>query len=368
MRTILLALLALLIAGLIPAAPASAQTNDARCFPETGFCISGNIRRYWERNGGLSVFGYPTGPVETMTIEGWIGPAQWFERDRLEDHANQGLGVLAGRLGAERLEQQGRPWQPGTSLPLNSSCRFFPPTAHYVCGEFRNYWERNGGLERFGYPLTGELTEIIEGRPLLVQYFERRRMELHPQNRPPYNVLLGLLGNEVRATAATTSCAFTVLSELQGNYRAFGGRERLGCPQPGQDFSFIQGATARFERGQMYWINLRGGRSVVVVLFYDANGQVSQQIFEDYWQPGDPETSGLTPPRGLVEPRRGFGKIWREQPGVRERLGWALETEREETLSFQQFQHGDLLYPLSENRVWELHRSGTARSEARRYE
>jgi hypothetical protein len=38
---------------------ASAQT-DERCFMETGFCIAGPIRAYWEANGGLPVFGYPT--------------------------------------------------------------------------------------------------------------------------------------------------------------------------------------------------------------------------------------------------------------------------------------------------------------------
>ncbi len=28
--------------------------------------------------------------------------------------------------------------------------------------------------------------------------FERNRFELHPENAPPYDVLLGLLGKEVR--------------------------------------------------------------------------------------------------------------------------------------------------------------------------
>ena len=36
------------------------------------------------------------------------------------------------------------------------------------------------------------------------------------------------------------------------------------------------------------------------------------------------------PPKGLVEPVRGFGKVWREGTGarVRERLGWATATEK----------------------------------------
>ena len=44
----------------------------------------------------------------------------------------------------------------------------------------------------FGYPIT---EEIAEGE-LTVQYFERARFEHHPENQPPYDVLLGLLGRE----------------------------------------------------------------------------------------------------------------------------------------------------------------------------
>src|SRR5688500_651227 len=129
------------------AAPAGAQTSE-RCFSETGFCISGPIRAYWERNGGLPVFGYPIAPQRTETVEGtWTGPVQWFERDRLEDHSNERKGVLAGRLGARLLEARGTPWQtlPGAPGPGDPrQCRFFAETGHLLCGRFRSYWERNG--------------------------------------------------------------------------------------------------------------------------------------------------------------------------------------------------------------------------------
>jgi hypothetical protein len=46
-------------------------------------------------------------------------------------------------------------------------------------------------------PLSDLQTEEIEGESYQVQWFERARFELHPENQPPYNVLLGLLGNEV---------------------------------------------------------------------------------------------------------------------------------------------------------------------------
>jgi hypothetical protein len=201
-RLFLLIPLALL--ALAAAAPVATQAQDARCFPETGLCISGPIRAYWERNGGLPVFGFPITPLQTETIEGWTGPVQWFERDRLEDHTNEGKGVLAGRLGVERLAQQGRPWQ---FRPLGGQvpgCRGFAETGYYLCGGFQTYWERNGGLERFGFPVTDQIVERIGGRDYTVQYFERRRMEFHPENRPPFDILLGLLGSEIRAGAGPT--------------------------------------------------------------------------------------------------------------------------------------------------------------------
>jgi len=187
------------------ASPARAQTTE-RCFTETGFCISGLIRDYWERNGGLAVFGYPITAVRTELVEGsWTGPVQWFERDRLEDHSNDGQGVLAGRLGAKWLEFKGTPWQtlPGAPGPGDpNTCRFFAETGHILCGKFREYWERNGGLERFGYPITEVFSEAVEGRTYNVQYFERRRMELHPENAgTPYEILLGLLGRDVYTAA-----------------------------------------------------------------------------------------------------------------------------------------------------------------------
>src|SRR5688500_1706466 len=91
----------LLLIALITPQTSEAQANP-RCFPETGKCISGAIRAYWEQNGGLAVFGYPITDLATETnAEGFTGPTQWFQRDRLEDQGPR--GVLAGRLGAQKL-------------------------------------------------------------------------------------------------------------------------------------------------------------------------------------------------------------------------------------------------------------------------
>src|SRR5258706_15720899 len=94
--------LALLLALCAPGA-AQAQTR-ARCFPETGYCIAGRIREYWERNGGLSVFGFPLTPLQRERVEGRSVQLQWFERNRLELHPENAppYDVLLGRLGAQR--------------------------------------------------------------------------------------------------------------------------------------------------------------------------------------------------------------------------------------------------------------------------
>lgn len=83
-----------------------------RCFIETNTCIEGRIAEFWEQNGNLAVFGYPLGAPEQRTIDGKTFIVQQFQRNRLELHPEnaQPYDVLLGRLGADRLSQQGRDW------------------------------------------------------------------------------------------------------------------------------------------------------------------------------------------------------------------------------------------------------------------
>jgi hypothetical protein len=197
------------------APPASAQTSQ-RCFPETGFCIEGRIREFWEQNGGLPVFGLPLAPQREEQIEGKPIQAQWFERNRLELHPENArpYDVLLGRLGADRLAQQGRDWFTFPKSEPKDGCRFFPETGHNVCGEILKAWRASGleldsqrgkseaeSLALFGLPVSDEMTETIQDKDYQVQWFERARFELHPENQPPYHVLLGLLGGEVHGPA-----------------------------------------------------------------------------------------------------------------------------------------------------------------------
>jgi|GEM_PF-980225 hypothetical protein len=203
-------LLVLLLAAFI----SPAQAQDQRCFPETGQCISGRIREFWEQNGGLPVFGYPTTDQHEELIEGQPFQVQWFERNRLELHPENArpYDVLLGRLGVDRLEQQGRDWFAFPKGSEQSGCRHFAETGHTICGAFLNYFRTHGldlsqpgiteaeSLALFGMPISEAAEEVspTDGQTYLTQHFERARMELHPENQPPFNVLLGLLGNEIR--------------------------------------------------------------------------------------------------------------------------------------------------------------------------
>lgn len=81
----------------------------------------------------------------------------------------------------------------GAPQPLPSDdFRYFPETGHGIGHGFKSYWETNGGLPIFGYPLTDEIQE--DG--MTVQYFERAVFEFHPENPDPYRVLLRRLGAE----------------------------------------------------------------------------------------------------------------------------------------------------------------------------
>jgi hypothetical protein len=127
-------------------------------------------------------------------VEGRTLQVQWFERDRIEIQADG--SITTGRLGVDRLNQLGKPWQQGNKITADSGCIAFRETGHQVCGAFARFWQQNGAINRLGLPITPEYTEVIEGRTLTVQYFERRRFELHGDQ-----VLLGLLGREVLSNA-----------------------------------------------------------------------------------------------------------------------------------------------------------------------
>lgn len=175
-------------------------------YAQTSHNISPLFKDYWNQQGGLAQFGYPTTEPfrELNPSDGKIYLAQYFERNRFEYHpdlANTPYEVLLGLLGNQLTEnRRGEAAFKPVSDPKLEGVRYFAPTGHTLSGAFLDYWQAKGGLALYGYPIS----EIFEeqnpddGKTYQVQYFERNRFELHPENKgTPYEVLLGLLGNSL---------------------------------------------------------------------------------------------------------------------------------------------------------------------------
>ena len=88
------------------------------------------------------------------------------------------------------------------AAPRAVACLTFKETSYTACGMFLTYWQSHGGLAQFGFPISPVFNEknaeppAGDGKSHPVQYFQRARFEAHPENQPPYDVLLGLLGAE----------------------------------------------------------------------------------------------------------------------------------------------------------------------------
>ncbi|GAC1555850.1 MAG: hypothetical protein NVS2B7_31550 [Herpetosiphon sp.] len=74
-----------------------------------------------------------------------------------------------------------------------------PGIASCIDGRFNDYWNNNGGLSVFGYPLDNRHPEVNkdDGQSHETQWFERNRFERHSEKPAPYDVLLGRLGDEL---------------------------------------------------------------------------------------------------------------------------------------------------------------------------
>ncbi len=167
---------------------------NSRTFAETGQTIQGRFLSYWDTHGGVALNGYPISGEMMATLEdGKPYLVQYFERVRLEYHPENAApnDVLLGQFGRQ-LHPADAP------VAARAGATFFPQTGHNVDGGFLTYWQANGGLAQFGYPLSEVFTETLgDNKSYQVQYFERARFEYHPENAAPYDILLGQFGRQI---------------------------------------------------------------------------------------------------------------------------------------------------------------------------
>ena len=170
---------------------ATAQTNepDGPYYSATGHNVSETFLEYFKANGGIDRFGYPIteGYVESNGLY-----VQYFQKARLEWHpANPDpYKILPGLLGEDLGKKQAP--IPASQIPATTdpNCIYFSETGHKVCNSFLKYFQANGGVDAFGYPIT----EYVQENGLIVQYFQRALMEWHPAKPTGQRVVTAPLG------------------------------------------------------------------------------------------------------------------------------------------------------------------------------
>lgn len=163
-----------------------------------------------------------------------------------------------------------------------TSVTYVSATGHYVRGAFRDFWDKNGGLANFGYPLTEEYFDPTTNR--VYQYFERARFE---RAKPESTLVeLGLLGHELLGDR-TFGAAEPITSSKQRRYfpetkhivqygfkdtwDARGGLKIFGLPLSDEVEEQLSDGKVHtvqyFERARFeYWSDQPAGRRVLLSL------------------------------------------------------------------------------------------------------
>jgi hypothetical protein len=212
-----------------------------------------------------------------------------------------------------------------------------------------------------GYPITDAYWSWakINGKPntdVLIQLYERRVLTYVPSAPAGFKVQMGNIGQHYydwRYKDAGKPPPIKCTSGLQpqGRFGAIWSGDSalqymLLCPlaAPASQQVVIQ----HFEHGHMVFADRTGIEPSydehpkrIYVLYEDDH---SSEYFVDYYygEQYEPTPPPIPPaPPGLEEPKLGFGKVWKEHPEVRRRLGYALGPESPvASKDFQTFQMG----------------------------
>jgi len=131
--------------------------------------VRGDFLRYYRSvSNPTLIFGYPL--TEQFTSKDGK-TVQYFQRARFERAPELPQGVRLTPLGLET-------YAPDRQLVINNpfACRAYTQTGYSVCFAFLEFFDQNGGVEHFGYPISP--FEFRNNQ--IVQYFENARFEWRP--------------------------------------------------------------------------------------------------------------------------------------------------------------------------------------------
>lgn len=140
--------------------------------------------------------------------------------------------------------------------------RYFSETGHTVSGEFlKAYTSATDPELIYGYPITEAFVRDFR----LIQYFERARFELHPENPPELRVVITHLGSLLHETSYTLpglgnipGCRyfpeshFRVCYDFLVFFETHGGVEQFGYPI--SNYEIRNGRMVQtFQRARLEW-------------------------------------------------------------------------------------------------------------------
>lgn len=142
---------------------------------------------------------------------------------------------------------------------------YFVETGYTVQGDFWRFYNVYGGVESLGYPLTEEM--VVDG--WTVQYFEKGRLERHPENEPAYRITVGWLGELLQRRRPPLppelipraddpnrryfpESGHTVSGDFLRYFDAHGGSVRFGLPIS-EPFLETGRLTQDFQSARFFW-------------------------------------------------------------------------------------------------------------------
>jgi YVTN family beta-propeller protein len=179
-------------------------------------------------------------------------------------------------------------------------------------------------------------------------------------SRAPSAPALATLAPVPRATPAPTPTCFVADDPAFASLMEARATLALGCPyQPAERETW---ARQSFEQGELLW---QASSRAIFVLTADGR----YRTIGDAWREGQPERScadgsaaaeqaaAAEPPAGVQAPKRGFGLVWCQEPGVRAALGWAT-SEEQSFDGLNQLFAGGLVLQEPDGSLLVLHSSG----------
>lgn len=182
---------------------------------------------------------------------------------------------------------------------------------------------------------TPEPTEDNEGLLALIQLAAVATV-LPPNLVPAAPTLLGAPPLGATTAPVAPICAAPPQGGFAAVYASDAGlAAQLGCPLGLISFST---ASQTYQLGDLLW--MAGPPQAIYALFNTGRFQRYDDTFN---AATDPASGGETPPAGLLEPVRGFGKVWRTFGEVRA-MGWAMTEEMGGQSTAQIFERGQMVY------------------------